>query len=62
MMEMNADVKGAALNMAIKDFIDKNEDEILTSQIVVASDLTNTYAARLSEICKKKNIPLVLLR
>ena len=62
MMEMNADVKGAALNRAIKDFIDKNEDEILKSQLVIASELTNTYAARLSEICKKRNIPLVLLR
>lgn len=48
--------------MSIKDFIDTKQDEILSSQLVIACELTNTYAARLSELCKSKNIPLILLR
>ena len=62
MLEMNPDVKGIAVNMAIKDFIDKKSDEILGAQMVIACELTNTYAARLGDLCKQKNIPMLLLR
>lgn len=62
MLEMNPDVKGSGLNKSIKDFIDHDSEAILSSQIVIACELTNTYAAKLSAICEQRNIPMILLR
>lgn len=52
MLEMNPDVKGAGLCRSIKDFIDCDAATILSSQLVIASELTNSYAAKLSAICE----------
>ena len=52
MVEMNPDVQGSGLNKSIKDVIDSHSEIVLSSQLVIACELTNTYAAKVSSLCQ----------
>jgi amyloid beta precursor protein binding protein 1 len=62
LLEMNPDVKGEGFNLSIKEFIDNHHDRIQSSQLVIACELTNSYASHLSALCHERNIPLILIR
>ena len=41
---MNPDVSGSALNIGVETFIDEHKDQIINKQLVIATELSNTYA------------------
>ena len=63
MKEMNPDVKeGNFVEASPAKFIEENAQSILEAKLVIACDIGDGLAAKLSSICYSKNIPIVLIR
>lgn len=62
LVEMNPDVSGDFLVQDPDSLIDDNAKFFATFDVVIATQLSEHYAGRLSEICTEFNVPLVLAR
>ena len=61
MKELNPDVhEGSHLDMSIEEFMEK--DIIRSAKLVIACDVGNDIACKLSAICYPANIPIVIVR
>jgi amyloid beta precursor protein binding protein 1 len=62
LVEMNADVHGEFVVQDPDTLIDDNAKFFADFDVVIATQLSEHYAARLSEICTNLNVPLVIAR
>ena len=63
LLEMNPeDVQGTAVDMAVSAYITGQAEAISNAQLIIACDIDDAEALRLSDICAAKNVPLLVLR